>query len=401
MKCMMLVLDGAADRPLKELGGKTPLEVADTPNLAVLASRGINGMLDPISPGRRVGSDTTHLALLGYDPESVYSGRGPFEALGIGLNLEEGDIALRCNFATIDDKGSLIDRRAGRISEGNSELSESLNGLKIGADFVFKESVGHRGVLVLRNASGRFGPGVSDSDPHRTGEKIQKVMAIDGSKEAENTARVLNKFTEEALKVLRAHRVNLQRDKDGEPKANAVLLRGCGRAIELPPFQKKYGLRGGCMASVAIVKGIAIAAGMEVLEVPGGYSARVERALAALKDRDFLLLNIKEPDEAAHDHDAQKKIELIEKIDNAVEPLVGFSEGSYVAVLSDHTTSTSYGDHTGDPVPLLIAGPEVRTDGVSRFDERSASKGGLGRIRGLDLMPILMDLMNKSEKYGA
>ncbi len=401
MKCMMLILDGAADRPLKELGGRTPLEAAKAPNLAALASKGVNGILDPVSPGRRVGSDTTHLALLGYDPEKVYSGRGPFEALGIGVPLKEGDIALRCNFATVDDEGIVIDRRAGRISEGNSELAWALNGLDVGEEFVFRESVGHRGVLVLRNKAGKFGPGVSDSDPHRTGEKILKVVAIDGSKEAENTARFLNKFSGEALRVLRNHEINLRRARNGKPKANAVLLRGCGRAVKLSPFQEKYSLRGGCMATVGIIKGIAIAAEMEVLKVPGGYQARVKQALADLEDLDFLLLNIKETDEAAHDHDARKKVKLIEEIDNAIEPLIGFSEDNYVAVLSDHTTSTSYGDHTGDPVPLLIAGPEVRADDVMRFDERSVSRGGLGRIRGLDLMPVLVDLMNKSEKYGA
>ncbi|MEE9594027.1 MAG: 2,3-bisphosphoglycerate-independent phosphoglycerate mutase [Candidatus Hydrothermarchaeales archaeon] len=402
MKALIIVFDGMADRPIKELGNKTPLEVASTPTLNILAKKGVNGLLDPIAPGVRVGSDTTHLAILGYDPFEIYSGRGPFEALGIGMGVEEGDIALRCNFATVDEEGRVLDRRAGRISDGTAELSKALNTIELGHDFVFKESVGHRGVLVLKgNGKSTLSSMVTDSDPHDTGEKILEIKSLDSSKEGIATAKFLNIFSDNALKVLGEHEVNKEREKLGLPPANAILMRGCGRAVKIGPFQEKYGARGACMATVGLINGIAIAVGMDVLDAPATYSERVEKALEALNEYDVLLLNIKEADEAAHDHNFERKISIIEEIDSALGSVVDFIEENYIALLCDHTTSVSYGDHTGDPVPLAIAGPEVRVDDVVKFDERSAPKGGMGRIRGADIMPILLDLMNRSEKFGA
>jgi len=400
MKACIIVFDGMADRPIKELGNKTPLEVADTPNLNSLAKSGVNGLLDPIAPGIRVGSDTTHLAILGYDPYEIYSGRGPFEALGIGMEVEKGDIALRCNFATVDSDGKVVDRRAGRISEGTSELSKALNEMEIGHEFQFKESVDHRGVLVLKGNTG-ISPNVTDSDPHVTGEKIHEVRSLDSSSEGEATTKFLNSFSNEAARVLENHKVNIERVKDGLPPANAILMRGCGEAVDIEQFQEKYDAKSGCMATVGLINGIAIAVGMDVLEVPTKYSERVKEAVRTLDEYDILLLNIKEADEASHDHNFEKKISIIEEIDSALEPFLDFIKENYVAILCDHTTAVSSADHTGDPVPLTIAGPEVRVDDVVEFDERSAAKGGLCRIRGLDIMPILMDLMNRSEKFGA
>jgi len=178
-------------------------------------------------------------------------------------------------------------------------------------------------------------------------------------------------------------------------------MRGCGEAVDIEQFQEKYDAKSGCMATVGLINGIAKAVGMDVLEVPSNYSERVKEAVRTLDEYDILLLNIKEADEASHDHNFEKKISIIEEIDSALEPFLDFIKENYVAILCDHTTAVSSADHTGDPVPLTIAGPEVRVDDVVEFDERSAAKGGLCRIRGLDIMPILMDLMNRSEKFGA
>lgn len=399
-KVLMLVCDGMADRPLRELDGKTPLEVATKDNLNSLAAMGINGILDPIAPGVRVGSDTTHLALLGYDPYAVYTGRGPFEALGVGLRLEDGDIAFRSNFATVDEDLVVLDRRAGRIKEGTRALAEAINGIRIpGVEIIFKESTAHRGALVMRGEG--LSSEVSDSDPHATGEKVLDVRALDSTPGAEKTAELVNEFSRRVLEVLRAHKVNAARENAGLKPANMLLLRGCGKAAKIQSFREKYGLQAGCMATTGLIRGIALGLGMELLDTPENYGRRVKKGLKFLEKNDFLLLNIKEPDEAAHDHDAREKISLIERIDEAIAPLKGFTEDNYLLLLSDHTTSTSYGDHTGDPVPVVIAGPEVRRDEVREFDERSAAKGGLGRIRGRDLIPIVMDLLNKSEKFGA
>ncbi len=386
MKAAIIVCDGIADRPIKELDRRTPLEVADTPNMDELAARGINGIADPIYPGIRAGSDTSHLAILGYDPFKVYTGRGPFEAVGMDTGLEEGDIAFRCNFATVE--GNIVkDRRAARIKD-TEELTRLINGISIpGVEVIFK-SIEYRGALVFRG-KGLSGK-VSDSDPHVPGEPMKEVMPLDDTREAKHTADITNDFLAKVQKAL-----------ESSAPANMLLLRGCGIKPTMETLKEKRGLDGACIATTAIIKGIAGIAGMEVLEAEPDYKDRCKQGLRALEEKDFLLMNIKEADEAGHDHDHNKKIEVIERIDSALEPFLDFTDENYLVLLSDHTTPTSFGDHTGDSVPLVIAGPEVRTDDVMQFDERSAAKGGLCRIVSQDIMPILLNLMNKTEKFGA
>jgi 2,3-bisphosphoglycerate-independent phosphoglycerate mutase len=386
MKAAIIVCDGMADRPIKELGGKTPLEAALTPNMDELARRGISGIADPIYPGTRAGSDTSHLAILGYDPFKIYTGRGPLEAVGMGIQLEEGDVVFRCNFATTD--GDVVtDRRAGRIKE-TVELAKIINGISIpGASIIFK-SIEYRGSLVFRG-DGLSG-NVSESDPHVTGKPAEKVMPLDDTPEARRTADIVNEFISKAQEAL----------KDSAP-ANTLILRGCGMKPDIEPFKEKRGLRGVCIATTAIIRGIASLAGMEVVEAEKDYKDRIRQALAALKNHDFLLMNIKEADEAAHDHDYKRKVEVLSQIDASLEPLLDFTKDNYVALMSDHTTPASFGDHTADPVPVVITGPEVRTDGVTKFDERSVTLGGLTRLHSSEILPILINLMNRSEKFGA
>jgi 2,3-bisphosphoglycerate-independent phosphoglycerate mutase len=400
MKVLMLVCDGMADRPLKEFRGKTPLEVSLKENMDALASRGINGILDPIAPGVRVGSDTTHLALLGYDPYKYYTGRGPFEALGAGLEVRKGDVAFRVNFATVNEDRVVLDRRAGRIRDGTPELAEAVNKINLsGADFTFKESTGHRGALVLRGDN--LSCEVSDSDPHEVGREVLPVKPLSPSPGAVRTAAAANEFIKRSHEVLRGHRLNEERRDKGLKPANMLLLRGCGIAMEIPSFSSKYGLRGCCMSTTGLIKGIAKSVELKLLDTPESYGDRIKAALKHLEKNDFILINLKEPDEAAHDMNPERKVELIEDIDGALAPILDFVEDDYVVLLSDHTTSSTYGDHTGDPVPVVIAGPEVRRDNVKTFDERNAARGGLGRIRGRDIMPIMVDLIHRAEKFGA
>jgi len=402
MKCLLIVCDGMADRPLSSLGGKTPLESASSPNLDALAAAGVSGIMDTIAPGIRPGSDTAHLAILGYDPLTSYTGRGPFEAAGVGMEVSPGDVAFRCNFATVDEKGVVVDRRAGRIEKDTAELAKAINEMRVpGVTHRFKASTGHRGALVL--SGGEFSHNVTDSDPHREGERAHEVDALDDSPAAQLTAASLNSFNEESRKVLEKHPVNLRRIREGKRPANTLLIRGGGVAPSLVPFQSKHGLRGGCIATVALVRGVGSFCGLEVLGAEPSTSVEglVGLALKGLKDLDFILLNIKGADDASHDGDVERKVKVIEGIDRAVEGLRTFARENYVAVLSDHTSSISRQDHTGDPVPVMLAGPEVRSDGVLVFSERAAAGGGLSRIRGTDIMNIVIDLMNRSEKFGA
>lgn len=403
-----MIIDGMADRPLGELGGKTPLEAARTPNMDRMAELGINGIMDSIKPGIRPGSDTAHLSILGYDPYEVYTGRGPFEAAGVGVEVRPGDIAFRCNFSTADENGIITDRRAGRIREGTDQLAETLNTMVLEEDVevIFKESTGHRAVLVLRGTG--LSDQISDADPKHDGKKFKEVVGLDGSPEADKTATILNKVIQKSYDLLKDHPINLERTQNGEPSANIVLPRGAGAVPNADPFNEKYGVKSACIAETGLIQGIAQIAGMDIIEVEGatgGVDTNLDNItssilLNASLDYDFLLINIDGADEAGHDGNLQEKVEFIEKVDAVIGEVIQL-EDVYFILTADHSTPISVMDHTGDPVPLVIKGPDVRVDPVNQFHERAAANGGLCRIRGSDIMNILMDLMNRSTKFGA
>lgn len=410
MKGIIMIIDGMADRPLKELDNKTPLEAAKTPNMDEMAKIGINGIMDPIKPGIRAGSDTSHISILGYDPYHVYTGRGPFEAAGVGIEVMPGDIAFRCNFSTANEEGLIIDRRAGRIREKTEQLASSLNSIQIegfeDVEIIFKESTGHRAVLVLRGKG--LSDQVSDADPKKEGKAPKKIKALDGSSEAEKTAAVLNKLVTESYQILKDHPLNLERINQEEPPANIILPRGAGAVPDVQPFNDKYGVKSACIAETGLIMGIGKLAGMDIIEVEGATGGvdtdldSISRSIIenSAKEYDFLLINIDGADEAGHDGNLQEKVKFIEKVDNVIGEVMKIPE-TYFILTADHSTPISVMDHTGDPVPLVINGPEIRVDDVEKFDERSATKGGLCRIRGSDIMNILMDLMNNSDKFGA
>lgn len=400
-------MDGMADRPLEDLGFKTPLEGADTPNMDKLAETGICGIMDTIKPGIRPGSDTAHISILGYDPYVVYTGRGPFEAAGVGVDVLEGDIAFRCNFSTANDEGIILDRRAGRIRERTEELASSINSIDIDdVEIIFKESTGHRAVLVLR------GNGLSDkvsaADPKHDGKEWTKVKPLDQTREAQKTADILNQVVERSYELLKNHPLNLERIDNGENPANIILPRGAGAVPHVQPFYDKYGLKAACIAETGLIKGIGKIMGMDIIDIDGatgGVDTNLDNIAqgildTASKDYDFLLINVDGADEAGHDGNAKDKLEFIERADAVVGKLRDLDD-FYFILTADHSTPISVMDHTGDPVPLVINGPDIRVDDVVEFNERSATQGGLCRIRGSDIMNILMDLMNKSAKFGA
>ncbi len=405
MKILLVICDGMGDRPVTELGGMTPLEFAGTPNMDKLAREGQCGLMNVIAPGIAPGSDTAHLALLGYDPLKVYKGRGPFEAAGNGMEVERGDVAFRCNFGTLDNEGKVSDRRAGRISRGTEELAASINGMRIeDVDVIFKEGVEHRAVLILR------GPGltadITDIDPHETGVELLTSRAL--TPEGEKTARILNEFTKHAHDILKEHDVNRKRLEEGKPPANAIMARGVGVAPDIPRFTEQHnGLRGAVIVGITMVEGVCRFAGLDIMEVPGAtggadtdLNAKVDATISALETYDFVLLHIKAPDVFGHDRDPEGKKDFIESIDKAIGPLTDLP-GTIICITADHSTPCSVGDHASDPVPVLIWGDGLRRDHVGSFGEREAGKGALGIIRGSDLLRILMGLAGRNEKFGA
>jgi 2,3-bisphosphoglycerate-independent phosphoglycerate mutase len=408
MKAIVMIIDGMADRPLEELGGKTPLEVAQTPNMDQMAKMGINGIMDPIKPGIRPGSDTSHLSILGYDPYQVYTGRGPFEAAGVGLEVEPGDIAFRCNFSTANEDGIITDRRAGRIREGTQEIAEKINGihLEYGVEVIFKESTGHRAVLVLRGAG--LSDQVSDADPKHEGNPPKEVMPLNGSEEAQKTARILNELVETSYEVLKDHPVNLQRIENGENPANIILPRGAGAVPEVQPFKEKYGLKAACIAETGLILGIGKIAGMDLIDAEGatgGVDTDLDSITQSILDTatqeyDFILINIDGADESGHDGLLKEKVDFLRRVDGVIGQVMQLEDVIFI-LTADHSTPISIMDHAGDPVPLVITGPPVRVDDVEEFNERAATKGGLCRIRGSDVMNIVMDLTNRASKFGA
>jgi len=398
-KILLVILDGASDRPVN---GKTPLQLANTPNLDRIASMGISGIMDTIAPGIRPGSDVAHLALLGYDPYEVYTGRGPFEAAGAGIPVKKGDVAFRCNFAT-KRNNIIVDRRAGRIRETNELVRAIQEDVHLDVTFMFEKSAGHRAALAFRGKG--LDPNVSDSDPKHDGEAVRDIIAL--KPEAERTARILNEFTKQAESILERHPLNAERIKAGKPPANTILIRGAGMVPDIKAFSENYGLKGAVIAATALVIGIGKICGLNYIETKGAtggtdsnINSKVKNAIDALKKHDFVLLNIKGTDEASHDGDAGEKIKFLNKIDDALAPIVDL-ENTLVVVTADHSTPVAVRDHSADPVPVMIAGPGVRTDNVRVYNEISAATGGLNRIRGVNLMPILMDLINKTKKFGA
>jgi 2,3-bisphosphoglycerate-independent phosphoglycerate mutase len=413
LKTILVVADGMADRPIKELGLKTPLEAAVKPSLDHIAKNAVSGILDPIAPGIPPGSDTATLALLGYDPSEVYSGRGALEAEGSGVEVLPGDVAFRCNFATVNDSLVVLDRRAGRIvNEDAAKLATALGKIRsppfLKIKFQFKNTVQHRAILVIRGP--KLSSAVSDSDPETAGKKVLEIKPLDSSVEAKRTAQIVNMLLHSFHEVLSRHAVNEMRTRKNLPVANMILCRGAGNIPRIPTLQEKYEIKPACVAAVSLIKGVSKVAGMDLISVKGAtgtvqtdYLAKAKAAVQSLKKHDFVLLHVKASDVASHDGKVKLKIEIIEKIDKMLGYILSNTDANstIIAVTADHTTSSVTRNHEGDPVPIMIMGPGVRCDDVVDFGERTCAKGGLNRIRGLDLMPTLMGLMGKTKKFGA
>jgi 2,3-bisphosphoglycerate-independent phosphoglycerate mutase len=405
---LFLVLDGISDRPCPELDGKTPLQAASTPILDRLAKGGTCGIMDTIGPGIRPGSDTSHLSLLGYPPERYYTGRGPLEAEGCGIHMEKGMIGFRGNYATLGEDGTILDRRAGRIHE-TRELSAAIQRevdlSSLGVTFWFCSGAGHRAALALKGEE--LGADVSSNDPKAEGIAPTAIRSCTRKKADRNTAEACNEFVRQSREVLWDHPLNRKRLKQGEPPANVILLRGAGEMGHFEPFEERYHLKGSVIAAATLIIGIGKVVGLRHVAVPGATGSvdtnlegKIAAAVQELREQDFVLVNIKGSDEAAHDGNAIEKKRFIERIDASLAPLFDLSD-CLLVICGDHSTPCTIKDHSADPVPLLIHGDGVRVDAVKRFDEISCAQGGLHRLQGLSLMPIILDLINKAHKYGA
>ena len=409
-KILLAIADGVGDRPCEILDWNTPLQYADTSNLDLLAANGSCGIMDLYHAGIPVGTDLGHLILFGYGLED-YPGRGPIEAFGDGMELIGGDIAFRCNFATIDENGLICDRRAGRIRQGTKELAAALNGLEIsGVQVLFKEATEHRAVMVLRGSG--LSAKVSDTDPKKEGQPVKKAVPKDDSPEAAFTAEILNQFLQKAQEILKDQPVNKEREQLGLPPANAIVTRGAGQMTKVEKITERLGFTACCIASERTVLGVARLAGFDILTDPaftGNVDTDIHKkaqfAVEALKKYDFVVLHYKATDLMGHDNDPFGKVKAIGRYNDMLgEVMKGIetevSTPVIIALAADHSTPCERKEHSGDPVPIVISGRNIRRDRVTVYNEIDCSEGGLGRIKGNDFNCTLLDYLEVTEKQG-
>ncbi|HID62597.1 MAG TPA: 2,3-bisphosphoglycerate-independent phosphoglycerate mutase [Anaerolineae bacterium] len=385
-KIVMLVIDGLGGLPV-EPGGPTELEAARTPNLDCLATESLCGLSVPIGPGITPGSGPAHLALFGYDPFKYEIGRGVLEALGIGFDLHDEDVAARGNFCTVDEKGLITDRRAGRIpTEKNIELCKLLRGIKLPGVEVFVETVKeYRFILVLRG-EGLEG-GLTETDPQQLGVPPLTVGAL--VPEAKRTARLFNQWIAQARKIL----------ADQHP-ANMVILRGPAKNPSLPSMEEVYGLRAAAIASYPMYRGVAKLVGMDVLDTEEALEEEIETLRTHFADYDFFFVHIKKTDSAGEDGDFERKVSIIEHVDELVPAILDLKP-EVLIVTGDHSTPALLKSHSWHPVPTLLHSRYCRADQTDEFSERGCSRGALGRFPAVDLMPIAMANALRLTKYGA
>jgi 2,3-bisphosphoglycerate-independent phosphoglycerate mutase len=417
-KILYVVLDGLGDRPVEELGGRTPLEAAKTPHLDSLAARGQTGLMDAIGPGIAPESDAAVMSILGYDVDRYYTGRGPLESYGAGLEVRTGDLAWRANFGTVDRDWTIVDRRVGRnlSDEEARELAAAVQSeVQLpGASFRFRHTLGHRACLVVRRQGGTLSGQVDNCDPayqrHGNfsvaladpGKRVLEARPLQDSEEARAAAELTNEFMRKSYELLDGHPVNRRRRAEGKMPGNMILLRDAGdRLPQMPSFQEQFGIRFASLVEMPVEIGIASLLGMGQVPVAStaedpewGYSDWAAKTAASLTDWDGLYVHLKGPDVPGHDGDAAGKLLSVEQIDSFYfGPLMRRLDGEdfVVAVTADHSTPCELKAHSDDPVPVLIAGG-LEPEGTESFGEQEARSGWLGRMRGQDLVPKLVSV---------
>lgn len=420
MKILYVILDGLGDRPIEELGNRTPLEAASTPNMDSLARDGKTGLNIPVGEGIAPESDVAVISILGYDAEKYYTGRGPLECFAEGLDVKDGDLAYRVNFATIGENDELMDRRVGRnlTSQEAKLLGEEINNkVKLTshrADFWFRPTIGHRGVLLIRCYDGPLTHAVSNTDPAygKHGvfgvakevfeNKLQKCVPEPGYENDPRAIRacdLTNEFIQKAREVLEKSEINRERVKQGKLPANVILTRDAGDSLpKFPKLPELYNLKFGSLVEMPVEKGIALLTGMEIIEVPPpsknykqDYELRAKIVLENIPRYDLLYIHLKGPDEPAHDGNAQLKKEIIQLIDEHffgnLLPEIDLND-VVIAVTGDHSTPCQLKAHSADPVPLLIYGKGK--DDTSCFGELECRKGEIGQLLGKEMLKLLL-----------
>ena len=401
MKYLIILGDGMSDRPLPELDGKTPLMVADTPNMDLLASKGRCGKFITVPADMHPGSAVANLAVLGYDALEVFQGRGVLEAASMGVELEPTDLAMRCNLICVKD-GKIKNHSAGHIStEESTQLIEELNWSIGKRNMLFHPGVSYRHLFVMKNGCDE----ISCTPPHDVpGTPFMSVLIKGNTDRGTNTAGTLNGLILKSQVVLKKHEVNQKRIANGKDPANSIWFWSPGHRPKMKTLQELYGVKGAVISAVDLVKGLGIYAGMDVIEVEGAtglydtnYEGKAEAAVDALADHDLVYLHVEATDEAGHEGDIDLKIETIEYLDKRIvkyvmEETAKVDEPVTIALTPDHGTPCAVRTHVHDPVPFIICDPQQDPDGVQKYDEDSCEGGCYGTISSTRFMKALTEI---------
>ena len=384
-KIVMLVVDGLGGLSHPDTG-KSELETAKTPNLDRLAAQSACGLTTPVAPGITPGSGPGHLALFGYDPVKYLIGRGVLEAIGIGVEIKEGQVAARGNFCTLDESGLLVDRRAGRIPTSESaQLVELLDRIEVPNVEIFVYPVrDHRFVLVLRGDG--LDERVTETDPQTLDVPLLEAKAV--APEAEKTAETVRSFTRQAQEVL------CERSS-----ANMVLLRGFSALPDLPDMGRTYNLNPACIAAYPMYRGLAHLVGMKVVPTGMSFDDELDTLEKSFHEHDFFFLHYKPADAAGEDGDFDGKVDALEYLDARIPRLLDLDIDTLV-VAGDHSTPAIMGSHSWHPVPLMVKSSIYAGDGVEEFNERACASGSIGRIPAVDVMTIALANAGKLQRFG-
>ncbi|MGN0620443.1 MAG: cofactor-independent phosphoglycerate mutase [Porcipelethomonas sp.] len=399
MKYLVVLCDGMADYPIEELGGKTPLEAAETPNMDKLAETAVVGLVKTVADGLKPGSDVANLSVLGYNPEDCYTGRSPLEAGSIGIDMKDTDVSLRCNLVTLSDEAdyedkTILDYCADDISTDEAEelikfLGENLNS----DEFHFYSGVSYRHCLIWNNGTLDIG---TMTPPHDiTGKPIKEYVP------KHPNAAGLYELMKKSYDLLKNHPVNLERVRKGLRPANSIWLWGEGVRANLVAFKEKYGLNGSMISAVDLLKGIGKFSGMNVVDVEGAtgyidtnFDGKAAAAIDEFKNgQDFVYIHVEAPDECGHRHEIENKVKSIGLIDKHIlgpvsEYLRSTGEPFRVLVTPDHATPISLKTHTNDPIPFMMYDSEKAENGVKNFNEKSASETGVFVETGYTIMDM-------------
>lgn len=405
MKTIIILADGAADEPIAELGGKTPLQAAKTPFIDLLASKGKNGLLDTIPEGFKPGSEIANLSVLGYNVPSVFEGRGSLEAASMGVDILPGEMAMRCNLICVED-GKIKNHSAGHISSEEAEvlirfLDKELNDGTVS----FHPGVSYRHLLKMKGGDKQL----DCTAPHDVpGTPFRDVLIKAAVPSAEATADYLNKLIIKSQELLKDHPVNLKRIAEGKDPANSIWPWSPGYHPTMATLQEMVGIKtGSVISAVDLIQGIGKYAGLRQIHVKGAtglydtnYEGKAQAALDALKEEDFVYLHIEASDEAGHEGDYKLKTQTIEYLENRVvktiyEATRDWEEPVTIAILPDHPTPCRLKTHTKSPVPFLIYRSNEEGDDVQTYDEFAAEKGAYGLLKGKEFMETLFGVKIK------